>query len=101
MVKTLWQCNYVLGCGRAIAGKPTGCVSVQLPWSRAGLAESCMIQIECHLLAWVGLVFFSFFLLTELILVTFAHIKTVTTVGCYQWLLKKGKFLCRRLQMGM
>lgn len=30
MVEALWQCNYILDCGRAIAGKPTGCVRVQL-----------------------------------------------------------------------
>lgn len=65
--KALWQCNYILGCGRAIARKPTGCVRVQLPWSRAGLTKCCMIQTECQPLAGVGLVFFSVFLLIELI----------------------------------
>lgn len=46
MIMALWQCNYVLGCRRAFAGKATGCVMVELPWSRAGLAKSYMIQTQ-------------------------------------------------------
>lgn len=96
-VKALWQHNYILGSGRAIAGKFTDCVRCNFPGLQQVWWSTVWIKWSDSHWQWFG------FILSLSLphsfsshRINFGHICPYKN-GCHQCLLKKYKLLDRRL----